>query len=84
LSPESGGIILSIEMSETRVTHEAKLDMPKECDHIVGRALAGEDAIVQMGCLMLSRFPAATRSRWISTTKSHARCVSSARNSPTA
>ncbi len=43
-------------MSETRVTHEAKLDLPKECDHIVGRALAGEDAIVQMGCLMFVAF----------------------------
>ena len=43
-------------MSETRVTHEANLDLPKECDHIVGRALAGEDAIVQMGCLMFVAF----------------------------
>ena len=43
-------------MSETRVTDEARLDLPKECRHIVGRALAGEDAIVQMGCLMFIAF----------------------------
>ena len=43
-------------MSETRLTRETKLDLPKECDHIVCRALAGEDAIVQMGCLMFIAF----------------------------
>src|ERR1035437_4574056 len=43
-------------MSETRLTRETKLDLPKECDHIVGRALAGEDAIVQMGSLMFIAF----------------------------
>ena len=36
-------------MSETRETH---LDLPRECDHIVDHALAGENALVQMGCLV--------------------------------
>ena len=36
-------------MSETRETH---LDLPRECRHIVDRALAGENGLVQMGCLL--------------------------------
>jgi hypothetical protein len=36
-------------MSETR---ETRLDLPGECDHIVDRALAGANAMVQMGCLV--------------------------------
>jgi hypothetical protein len=36
-------------MSET---HESHLDLPRECDHIVERALAGANAMVQMGCLV--------------------------------
>jgi hypothetical protein len=36
-------------MSETRETH---LDLPWECDHIVNRALAGDNALVQFGCLV--------------------------------
>jgi hypothetical protein len=36
-------------MSEKRETH---LDLPKECDYIVDRALAGDNALVQMGCLV--------------------------------
>ncbi len=35
-----------------RSVHETNLDLPKECDHIVSRALAGENAIVMTGCLM--------------------------------
>jgi hypothetical protein len=38
LSPGSAGRILSIAVGETRVTRETKLDLPKECDYIVGRA----------------------------------------------
>src|SRR2546430_963420 len=33
-------------------TWESNLDLPKECDHIVARALAGENAIVIMGPLV--------------------------------
>jgi hypothetical protein len=36
-------------MSEIRETH---LDLPRECEHIVERALAGENAMVQLGCLV--------------------------------
>ena len=36
LPPGSAGFILSSEMSEIRETH---LDLPRECDHIVERAL---------------------------------------------
>ena len=44
--------ILSIEVSETREIWRNTLDLPKECDHIVDRAMAGENVIVTMGCLM--------------------------------
>jgi hypothetical protein len=40
-------------MSDTRVTH---LDLPRECNHIVDRALAGDNALVQMGCLLFLAF----------------------------
>jgi hypothetical protein len=40
-------------MSET---HETHLDLQRECDHIVNRALAGENALVQMGCLLFLAF----------------------------
>jgi hypothetical protein len=39
-------------MSETRLNWKTSLDLPYECDHIVDRALAGENAMVLMGCLM--------------------------------
>jgi len=29
-----------------------QLDLPKECDYIVSKALAGENAIVMLGCLI--------------------------------
>jgi hypothetical protein len=31
---------------------EANLDLPKECDYVVSKAMAGENTIVIMGCLM--------------------------------
>ena len=40
-------------MSETRETH---LDLPRECNHIVDRALSGDNALVQMGCLLFLAF----------------------------
>jgi hypothetical protein len=52
-------------MSET---HETHLDLPWECDHIVERALAGDNTLVQLGCLVLVAIRAAMRSRWISMT----------------
>jgi hypothetical protein len=39
-------------MSETSLNWKNSLDLPYECDHIVDRALAGENAMVLMGCLM--------------------------------
>ena len=33
-------------------SRETNLDLPKECDHIVSKALAGENAIIIMGCLI--------------------------------
>ena len=33
-------------------SRETRLDLPKECDHIVSKALAGENAIVIIGCLI--------------------------------
>ena len=36
-------------MQSSRETH---LDLPKECDYIVAKALAGENTIVVMGCLI--------------------------------
>jgi hypothetical protein len=42
-------IILLVEMKDARKT---SLDLPKECDYIVSKALAGENTIVMMGCLM--------------------------------
>jgi hypothetical protein len=35
-----------------RYTRETHLDLPKECDNVVSRALAGENAIFIMGCLI--------------------------------
>jgi hypothetical protein len=31
---------------------ETNLDLPKECEYIVSKALAGENTIVMMGCLI--------------------------------
>jgi hypothetical protein len=39
-------------MSETSLNWKNSLDLPYECDHIVDRALARENAMVLMGCLM--------------------------------
>jgi hypothetical protein len=39
-------------MSETRLRWQSTLDLPKECDYIVERALAGQNAMVLTGCLM--------------------------------
>jgi hypothetical protein len=33
-------------------SREINLDLPKECDYIVSKALAGENTIVIMGCLI--------------------------------
>jgi hypothetical protein len=35
-----------------QTTRETNLDLPKECDYVVSKALAGEDTIVIMGCLV--------------------------------
>ena len=35
-------MILSLDVNETRGTH---FDLPRECDHIVERALAGNNAL---------------------------------------
>jgi hypothetical protein len=35
-----------------KTTRETNLDLPKECDYIVAKAVAGENAIVMMGPLM--------------------------------
>ena len=35
-----------------QTTRETNLDLPKECEYVVGKALAGENTIVIMGCLM--------------------------------
>ncbi len=37
-------------------THETSLDLPKECDYIVSKALAAENTIVIMGCLVFVAF----------------------------
>jgi hypothetical protein len=39
-------------MSETRLSWKTTLDLPKECDDIVERALAGQNAMLLMGSLM--------------------------------
>jgi hypothetical protein len=38
--------------TDRKETREAYLDLPRECDHIVCKALAGENAIVITGCLV--------------------------------
>lgn len=35
-----------------QISRETNLDLPKECDYIVSKALAGENTIVIMGCLI--------------------------------
>ena len=35
-----------------QTTRETNLDLPKECDYVVSKALAGENTIVIMGCLV--------------------------------
>jgi hypothetical protein len=37
-------------------SRETNLDLPKECDYIVSKALAGENTIVVMGCLIFLAF----------------------------
>jgi hypothetical protein len=40
-------------MQTSRETH---LDLPKECDYVVSKAVAGEKAIIIMGCLIFLAF----------------------------
>ena len=46
-------ILLTGMLSITRKdTSETNFDLPRECDYIVSKALAGENTIVMTGCLM--------------------------------
>jgi hypothetical protein len=51
-----------------------KLDLPRECDCIASKALAGENAIVVLGCLVFWHTGPAMRSRSTSRTNTPARC----------
>jgi hypothetical protein len=52
-----------------------KLDLWRECDYIAPKALAGENAIVVLGCLVFLAYGTGMRSRSTSRTNTPARCM---------